>query len=185
MKPQKQLLTEFKEDVSNFIENQQSVFKEIEDSKNSAGPAIKALLLMFNMAKNFTNTVNTYIFSSIAQDTDKLQLTEELMNYLYENKNGPAGEKRTITKESDLCENDLYSSFYDISEDIGHLVEYFAIVKNIDNADVPKEKPVLLLQNLNNMLKEVNAIEDAVRSNIAVILSNEFKKKEAKIKKAA
>lgn len=182
MKPQQQLFTEFKEDVLNFIENQHDAFKEIKDSKNSAYPAIKALLKMANIAKNFTNTVNAYIFSTLAQDT-KLQLTEELMNFLYEN--DPAGEKRTITKESDVCENDLYSSFYDISEDIGHLVEYFAIVKNIDNADVPKEKPVLLLQNLNNMLKKVNAIEDAVRNNIVFILSNEFKKKVAKIKKVA
>ncbi|MHB1646967.1 MAG: hypothetical protein ACYCSW_10765 [bacterium] len=184
MKTQQQLFTEFKEDVSNFIENQHDVFKEINDSKNSADPAIKALLLMFNMAKNFTNTVNTYIFSTLAQDT-KLQLTEELKNFLYENENGPAGEKRTITKESDLCENDLSGSFYDISEDIGHLVEYFAIIKNIDNADISKEKPMLLLQNLNDMLKKVNEIEDTVRSNISVMLSNEFKKKEAKIKKAA
>ena len=187
----------FKSDIDNLIElikeNLDSIKKDIKENKKNTAATIKSIFLINAVASDIIKTNEIYFNSSVSKiiNTDNPELEREIKNYLLKTEKGikEVKEKRSIKKETDESEDCLKSSFYEIKELFGSVVEYFAIIKNIAHAaDIPEEqKPALVIENLNLMLADILSLEITVKDNIITIILHEINKnkEEANIKNAA
>lgn len=188
----------FKSDIDNLIElikeNLDSIKKDIKENKKNTAATIKSIFLINAVASDIIKTNEIYFNSSVSKiinTLDNPELEGAIKNYLLKTEKGikEVKEKRSIKKETDESEDFLKSSFYEIKELFGSVVEYFAIIKNIAHAaDIPEEqKPALIIENLNSMLADILSLEITVKDNIITIILHEINKnkEEANIKNAA
>lgn len=192
----------FKSDIDNLIElikeNLDSIKKDIKENKKNTAATIKSIFLINAVASDIIKTNEIYFNSSVSKiinTLDNPELEGSIKNYLLKSKHEiekgikEVKEKRSIKKETDESEDFLKSSFYEIKELFGSVVEYFAIIKNIAHAaDIPEEqKPALIIENLNSMLADILSLEITVKDNIITIILHEINKnkEEANIKNAA
>ena len=188
----------FKSDIDNLIElikeNLDSIKKDIKENKKNTAATIKSIFLINAVASDIIKTNEIYFNSSVSKiinTLDNPELEGSIRNYLLKFKSEieKGVKKRSITKETDESEDFLKSSFYEIKELFGSVVEYFAIIKNIAHAaDIPEEqKPALIIENLNSMLADILSLEITVKDNIITIILHEINKnkEEANIKNAA
>ncbi len=188
----------FKSDIDNLIklikENLDSIKKDIKENRKNTTTTIKSIFLINAVASDIIKTNEIYFNSSVSKiinTLDNPELEGAIKNYLLKTEKGikEVKEKRSIKKETDESEDFLKSSFYEIKELFGSVVEYFAIIKNIAHAaDIPEEqKPALIIENLNSMLADILSLEITVKDNIITIILHEINKnkEEANIKNAA
>ncbi|MHB1704175.1 MAG: hypothetical protein ACYCS0_08215 [bacterium] len=198
MMTKEELFEDFISDFSNFIrlnkDSLHNIEKDFKKNHQATVSTIKELLNIKGFASDIIKTEDIYFNSLLVNelkgDIKEKEFIKIIKDYLkFElgvEKEIQEKRKISIEEETDESENYLMSNFYEMNELFGNMVEYFAIVKNIDFAAKisEKQKSVLLIENLNSMLKELLSIEITIKCNITSIILKEINKEKINMKQA-